>query len=82
MMRATSNKLLTLKYVPLAWVAVLLTSLSTKLLTYYSGSPLNVESYEVLAYIPGVEEIIEDEIIWSGKTKHVSISFERDKSIK
>jgi len=47
---------------------------------YYSGSPLNVESYEVLAYIPGVEEIIEDEIIWSGKTKHVSISFERDKA--
>ena len=31
-MRATSSKLLTLKYVPLAWVAVLLTSLTTKLL--------------------------------------------------
>ena len=29
-MRATSSKLLTLKYVPLAWVAVLLTSLTTK----------------------------------------------------
>lgn len=59
---------------------------------YYSGSPLGAESYEerilrtykeqyeVLAYIPGIEEIIEDEITWSGRTKHVSISFERDKS--
>jgi len=31
-MRATSSKLLTLKYVPLAWVAVLLTSLTTRFL--------------------------------------------------
>ncbi len=58
---------------------------------YYSGSSLNVESYEerylrsyreryeVLAYIPGIEEIIEDDIIWSSRIKHVSISFERDK---
>ena len=59
---------------------------------YYSGSPLGVESYEerilrsdeeqfeVLAYIPGIEEIIEDKITWSGRTEHVSITFERDKS--
>ena len=32
-MRATSGKLLALKYVPLAWVAVLSTSLTTELLT-------------------------------------------------
>jgi len=31
-MRATNSKLLTLKYVPLAWVAVLLTGLTIKLL--------------------------------------------------
>ena len=59
---------------------------------YYTGSPLRVESYEerilrsyeeqyeVLAYIPGIEEIVEDEITWSGRTEHVSITFERDKS--
>ncbi len=58
---------------------------------YYSGLPLNVESYEerylrlyreryeVLAYIPGIKEVKEDYIIWSGRTKHVSIYFERDK---
>ena len=35
-MRVVSSKLLTLKYVPLAWIAVLLTSLTTKLLMIIS----------------------------------------------
>ncbi len=58
---------------------------------YYGGLSVGVESfeervireyeerYELLAYMSGIEEVVEDEVVWSTRTKLRSVSFERDK---